>query len=196
MVVGQANDVEDGDLTAQIQWFGDDGEPAGRGGSFPLNLLPGSHTLKAVVTDSGGNEKSATVTFVVPAGPDLRITLALRGNAQNLGQYFSIPVLITVTNQGDMPAQPLYVVAEHTINGFTSRMDPLFTDAPLAAGKSIAYEREVIVYGESGQTMGLSVAADSCLNGQFALPSCVVLESNENNNSSPLIYVTLPAPVN
>ena len=196
VVVGQANDVEDGDLTAQIQWFGDDGEPAGRGGSFPLNLLPGSHTLKAVVTDSGGNEKSATVTFVVPAGPDLRITLALRGNAQNLGQYFSIPVLITVTNQGDMPAQPFYVVAEHTINGFTSRMEPLFTDAPLAAGKSIAYEREVIVYGESGQTMGLSVAADSCLNGQFALPSCVVLESNENNNSSPLIYVTLPAPVN
>ncbi len=195
-VAGQATDVEDGDLTAQIQWFVGDGELVGRGGSLPLNLLPGSHTLKAVVTDSGGNEKSATVHFVVPAGPDLGITLALRGNAQNLGQYFSIPVLITVTNQGDMPAPAFYMVAEHTINGFANRLDPQFTDAPLAAGKSIEYEREVLVYGEPGQTIGLSVAADSCLNGQFALPSCAVVESNENNNSSPVIYVTLPVPLN
>ena len=128
-----------------------------------MNLLPGSHTLKAVVTDSGGNEKSATVTFVVPAGPDLRITLALRGNAQNLGQYFSIPVLITVTNQGDVEAQAFTIGAEHTINGFTNRLEPQFTDAPLAARGSIKYEREVIVYGQPGQTIGCLLYTSRCV---------------------------------
>lgn len=194
-VVGQATDVKDGDLTGQIQWFVDGSEPVGRGGSLQLNLLPGFHTLKAVVMDSSGNERSATVTFVVPVGPDLRIALALRGNAQNQGQYFSIPVLITVTNQGDMPAQAFTIAAEYTINGSTNRMEPQSTDAPLAAGKSIEYEREVLVYGQPGQTIGLSVAADSCHDGQVALPSCAVVESNENNNSSAVIYVTLPMPL-
>ena len=194
-VAGQAIDVKDGDLTAQIQWFVNDNDPVGQGGSLQLSLLPGSHTLKAVVRDSGGSESSATIRFVVPTGPDLRVALALRGSAQNLGQYFSIPVLITVTNLGDMEAPIFNIVVEHTVHGSAGRMGPLSTDAPLAAGKSIQYEREVLVYGEPGQTIGLSVVADSCPNGQFVLPSCAVVESNETNNSSPVIYASLPTPM-
>jgi subtilisin family serine protease len=68
---GNANDTEDGDLTASLVWTSNIDGVIGNGGSFTAVLSPGAHTVTAAVVDSGGRvgTDSITVTVVVPAPP-------------------------------------------------------------------------------------------------------------------------------
>jgi hypothetical protein len=68
-LVATANDTEDGDLTATIDWTSSLDGPlgAGPGGSLTLtDLTVGIHQLTASVTDSLDLPGNAAVTFTVP----------------------------------------------------------------------------------------------------------------------------------
>ncbi|MFO1434004.1 MAG: DNRLRE domain-containing protein [Candidatus Competibacteraceae bacterium] len=62
---GSAGDLEDGTLTAGLQWTSSLDGPLGSGGTFSRTLSVGTHTLQAQVTDSGGFSGMATVTLTV-----------------------------------------------------------------------------------------------------------------------------------
>ena len=62
---GTANDAEDGDLTASINWTSSIDGSIGTGGNFFAILSDGSHTITAEVTDSGGKTGSDSVTITV-----------------------------------------------------------------------------------------------------------------------------------
>jgi hypothetical protein len=75
----------------------------------------------------------------------------------------------------------------------------VFTSGPLAPGESFRYAGEVLVFAQSelyGRTMSLSVVADSCSGVERFAATCRVAESDEGNNRSPIIDVTLPAGLN
>jgi energy-coupling factor transporter ATP-binding protein EcfA2 len=202
-VVGTAIDPEDGNLTPQLQWFlDDDPQPMGQGESFELHLPPGSYRLTAKATDSAGNEGRATVDFVVPGGPDLVIMLQSVDGVQKLGEQFAIPVLLVVTNRGDKTAEAFEITAEYSINGLTAGAqlgdagDYIFTNGPLAPGESFRYAGQVLVFARGdlyGQTISLSVVADSCRGDEGFAVTCRAAESDEGNNRSPVISVVLPA---
>jgi len=76
---GSAADSQDGSLSGSLRWMSNIDGQIGNGGSFSRTLSPGTHTVTAAVTDSGGLSGSNLVTMVVtvtaPSGP----TLTARG---------------------------------------------------------------------------------------------------------------------
>ena len=205
-VVGAATDAEDGNVAPQLQWFlNDASQPVGQGESFELQLPPGSYRLRATVSDSAGNAGQATVEFVVPGGPDVVITLQSVDVVQKAGDQFSIPVLLVVTNRGDKTADAFEITAEYTVNGLTAgaqlgEASPyIFTSGPLAPGESFRYTGQVLILARRelyGQTISLSVMADSCRGDEGFGPTCRVAESDEGNNRAPIVDVILPAGLN
>ena len=67
-LTASASDLEDGDLSAAIQWTSDRDGALGTGGSVSHMLSEGTHQLTATVTDRGGLTATATVTVEVVAG--------------------------------------------------------------------------------------------------------------------------------
>ncbi len=65
--VAGATDVEDGDVSSQIQWTSDRDGPLGMGASLTRTLSLGGHTVTASVEDSGGNSVSDSVHVDVVA---------------------------------------------------------------------------------------------------------------------------------
>src|SRR5439155_1729722 len=70
-LTASAGDLEDGDLSAAIQWTSDRDGALGTGGSVSHMLSEGTHQLTATVTDRGGLTATATVTVEVVAGVEL-----------------------------------------------------------------------------------------------------------------------------
>ncbi len=69
---GTADDTEDGDIKASLDWTSDKDGPIGTGGSLSTTLSDGNHTITASATDSGGKTESASVSIKVgspTAGP-------------------------------------------------------------------------------------------------------------------------------
>jgi hypothetical protein len=65
---GSATDAQDGNLTSSIVWRSSvDGTLRATGTGFSYQLSPGSHTITASVTDSGGKSAAATVGITVTA---------------------------------------------------------------------------------------------------------------------------------
>jgi large repetitive protein len=63
---GSANDTEDGNLTANLEWVSDKGGVLGTGASVTVtDLTKGAHTITASVTDSGGATGSAQIVLKV-----------------------------------------------------------------------------------------------------------------------------------
>ncbi len=65
---GSASDTEDGTLTANLVWTSNLDGQIGTGGSFSAVLSDGTHTITAIVTDSGGNNGSDSITVTVGGG--------------------------------------------------------------------------------------------------------------------------------
>jgi hypothetical protein len=82
---GSANDTQDGNLSASLTWTSNLQGTIGTGASFSRNdLVVGTHTITASVTDSGGLSGSASVTLTVTSG--VTVPAAPSGiSAQNLG---------------------------------------------------------------------------------------------------------------
>jgi hypothetical protein len=75
-----ANDTEQGNLTASIQWSSDIQGNLGTGGTLTRNdLVAGTHIITARVTDSGGLSGSASRTLVVTSAPQPTIVLTTDG---------------------------------------------------------------------------------------------------------------------
>ncbi len=64
---GTASDLEDGPLTAALQWTSDRDGVLGAGGTVTRTLSPGAHVITASVTDSGGLAASHAITVAVAA---------------------------------------------------------------------------------------------------------------------------------
>jgi Flp pilus assembly protein TadG len=63
-----ASDTEDGNLTSSIKWLSDISGQFGSGGTFYLStLVPGTHHIKAQVTDTDGMVSFASVTITIIA---------------------------------------------------------------------------------------------------------------------------------
>ena len=81
---GTASDDEDGDLTASIEWFSDLVVGSiGTGGTFNRNdLLPGLHSITAMVTDSGGKSASQQVTITIfsPSVETLEVRISMQSD--------------------------------------------------------------------------------------------------------------------
>ena len=65
--VGQAQDAEDGDLTATLVWTSNLDGQIGTGGTFSNVLTPGIHTISASATDQAGKTTAATIMVTVTA---------------------------------------------------------------------------------------------------------------------------------
>jgi hypothetical protein len=81
---GSANDAQDGNVTASMQWTSSIDGPIGNGGSFSRALSSGVHTITANVVDSVGLLGSSQVTITVSAqststAPTSGPTLTVRG---------------------------------------------------------------------------------------------------------------------
>ncbi len=61
---GSASDVEDGDLSAALAWSSSRDGSLGTGADVQVPLSLGSHTITAVVTDSGGRSSAAATITV------------------------------------------------------------------------------------------------------------------------------------
>jgi len=81
---GTATDVEDGTLTANLEWQSSIDGPIGTGGSFSAILSDGDHIITASVTDSGRETDTASVNITVGDAPPGAPTglVATAGNGQ------------------------------------------------------------------------------------------------------------------
>src|SRR5207249_850935 len=101
---GQASDVEDGDLTARIQWRSDLAGPLGTGAAISAGgLAIGRHTITASVTDADGLMGEAQIQIRVRgpnAAPQITITAPRDGAATPAGTMVQLPAAATDGNVG------------------------------------------------------------------------------------------------
>ena len=79
---GSASDLEQGNLTAGLVWTSNiqPGGTIGEQGSFSRSdLIVGTHTITASVTDAGGLTDTETRTITITAAPAPTITLTTSG---------------------------------------------------------------------------------------------------------------------
>lgn len=153
---------------------------------------------------------------VAPSGPDLVVTFFTpEGPARIVGDHHvELRMALGVKNQGNAPAGIFKVAVEYTVNPVPSRprgglpsgpfVVPFsgdgagidwypFTSAPLAPGASAYFKRKVIFPAAvRGVSVTLQAIADSCAGDELMPEYCRVKESNEGNNRSAAIEVTLP----
>jgi hypothetical protein len=102
-----AKDYDDGDLTSSISWSSDIDGSIGTGGSFTRMLTPGSHTVTASVSDSGGAIATAAVAVHVASGnqpPVVTITGPPDGTKVAIGSRVSFTGTALDPQQGDLGA--------------------------------------------------------------------------------------------
>ena len=99
-----ANDLEDGNLDAQIQWTSDLLGSIGTGSSFTSTLSAGEHVITATVTDSHGNTSGAglAVTVLFNTAPELTITSVQDGALFNEGEDVILAALANDAEEGDL----------------------------------------------------------------------------------------------
>src|SRR5207249_2841212 len=106
---GQATDVEDGDLSARMQWRSDMAGPLGTGAAISADgLAIGRHTITATVTDSDGLTGEATITIRVRgpnAPPQLSITAPHDGAAAPAGTTVQLAAAATDDFDGDISSR-------------------------------------------------------------------------------------------
>ena len=129
-------------------------------------------------------------------------------NAQN---SVEVPVRVIVKNQGNADAGIFKVSMEYSESGFTFSVAFTvpgqggqvhefgqdgwypYTSASLAAGRDIAFAGRVIFHPSvHGETVSLKAIADSCDGDEFTPRDCRVEESDETNNESATISLSLP----
>ncbi len=114
-----------------------------------------------------------------------------------------VPVRVVVKNQGDAPAGIFKVCTEYTgpngaylvaftVPGQQDIWYP-FTSADLAENQSVTFNGKVVFHPEvHGVNVTLKAIADCCRGDEFKPEYCRVDESNEANNDSHSISVSLP----
>lgn len=114
-----------------------------------------------------------------------------------------LPVRTVIENQGDGISPRFMISARYitsmgdymrpfTVPGQSSQWKPT-TMASMYPGETVAIEGVLIGHpGSSGETVDFYIKADSCDGDEFMPAHCRVFESDETNNDSAPITVTLP----
>lgn len=81
---GLAQDAQDGDISSKIVWSSNLQGTLGGGATIAVNLVAGSHTITAKVSDSAGApaQASVTVTISTPTAPASTVVLKGSGRKQ------------------------------------------------------------------------------------------------------------------
>jgi len=121
--IATANDAEDGDLTSSIVWTLN-GTVLFTGGSFTKSdLAVGTHTVIATVTDNGGLQASASVTFSViePVTNQLVVTVTTDKPSYVNSQKVTITTTVKDQNGVAVPSAAVSVVVTGA-NGSSSTL--------------------------------------------------------------------------
>jgi len=105
--IGTANDVEDGNLNASLNWTSDLDGVIGAAGAFSTSTLSiGTHMITASVTDSFGNTASLTHTITVnPIGtPTVSISAPVDGDSFEEGTLITLSGNALDPEDGDLSA--------------------------------------------------------------------------------------------
>lgn len=101
---GTANDVEDGDLSAALEWSSSLDGGLGEGASVAGLLTAGVHTVTASVTDGGGITSMASITVRINARPTVNITAPQHGTAVTQGSAVTLTGNAADAEDGDLSA--------------------------------------------------------------------------------------------
>jgi hypothetical protein len=145
-----------------------------------------------------------TVWLAQPAlaMPDLLITrLERRGSPVVRGDVIEVPIRVTVRNQGTSASGAFKVSTEFTARGESRTYAVAFTVGrdiwyprvtSLAAGRNVVLNGKVSFLNSlRGKEVALRAIADSCSGDEFMPTYCRVRESNERNNRSSPITISL-----
>lgn len=117
-------------------------------------------------------------------------------------QGVSVPVSVVIKNQGNANAGIFKVSLHYTgsqggpfavafqVEGQANLWYP-YTSASLAPGNEVTFEGNAL-FIHGNDTVSLWAFADSCSGDEFMPEYCRVNESNETNNESEIITLTLP----
>jgi hypothetical protein len=168
---------------------------------------PGRHWQRLqVLAPNEISSNQATFTLSCPPEQaDLVVSeFEVTGNgAVNAAGNVELPIRVVVSNEGNAAAAIFKVsahyttlrgtfVAPFTVPAQSSFWYP-FTNAPLAAGAEAAFEgRLTLPAALEGTAVSLKVLADSCSGDEFMPDYCRVEESDEDNNESGPLSVTMP----
>ena len=139
------------------------------------------------------------------APSDLVVTrLEVTGRPVILRDHIEVPLLVEVRNQGVAPAPIFKVAVEYAGRAVAFQNVPFsvpgerdttfpFTRAPLTATRSTVFVgRLILPLTERGTSVSLRAMADSCGGDEFLPTHCRVRESDERNNISRAISLSLP----
>ena len=165
------------------------------------SALPGSPPIEPVPYPG----EPPLDTTSTPGLPDLVVTkmFVTESVFEIRDTNFLVPVVLTIENQGDEPADIFKIAAFFTDEdgtflapfSVTEEFDSsyYFTEEPLEPGDVITLEGFVLVPTRlDGQTVDLSAFADSCAGEEFMPEYCRIEESNEDNNAYEFLPVELP----
>ena len=149
-------------------------------------------------TESPTSEPSPSASPSRPVGqPDLAIASFVPTGVPEHGDYWFVPVNVTIVNAGTRTAGrfPIVITANDKPVPFeVAGEDPveLVTRAPLGPKEGISYTGNVWLPLDARlDAVRLVVWADSCLRNPDAPAHCRIVERSESNNSYPLQVVDL-----
>ncbi|MGD1808772.1 S8 family serine peptidase [Dapis sp. BLCC M126] len=176
-------------------------------------FVPESGRVEESNEDNNTSEITELILDVTDddAAPDLIVnSFEITGDAFISDDNLKLPIEVVVKNQGDATAEDLFKVdVQYTQEGEapfvvaftadeTSEVNPdnpwyPFTKNPLDAGDEVTFTGELTFIDDSllGEEISLVATADSKSGDEFIPDFGRVEESNEDNNSSEIVEVTL-----
>jgi hypothetical protein len=106
-LAGSASDVEDGDLSAAIQWSSDLDGPIGAGAGFTTSALSiGTHSITASVADGAGLAGSDQVAIEIRANTPPAVAIGAPADGTDLfaGQAVAFAASASDAEEGDLSA--------------------------------------------------------------------------------------------
>jgi len=113
---GSSTDLEEGSLTARLTWNSSINGQIGTGGSFNKTLSPGTHTITATVSDSGGKTASASVSVTVRPNNAPVVSITAPSNGTNFASGTMISFAGTAMDSED-GSRTASLVWTSSING-------------------------------------------------------------------------------
>lgn len=168
----------------------------------PVTITP---SVTPTFSPSPTSTNTLTDTPLLAADLVVRV-LQVTGPVQVVSeqQIIVVPVYVVIVNQGEATADIFKLSAHYAGPGgkfvaqflafdASSGLYP-FTEAPLPAGQQITISGEILLpEALQGQTIAISVLADSCSGDKLMPDYCRVAEGNEGNNESQQIGIDLPS---
>jgi YD repeat-containing protein len=174
----------------------------------PTSITPGTYTLffkadgqtsgtaAGVLTEADETNNTASVaSMVLPAYPDLVISNPSVGTiVKNANGTYNIPVTYTVTNSGGSPAQPNwndfgYLSSNGSLDASSASIGSQFRGTALAVNGNYTVTKTFVTAVVSAGNYTVFVKTDAQSNATLA---GFVVESNESNNATAGLSVTLP----